>query len=188
MTETIEKVARPGSSHRAALHHLGAVAFVTFAVITGLGAAGFRANLTASEPLGIWRIVPMDRQVQVGDLVFICPPVLNVMRKARARGYLRPGLCAGGFAPLIKTVVAVPGQSIEIDGTVHIDGAPLPHSNIAVVDGQGREMRAHTSGIVPQKMVFLHSAFPGSFDSRYFGPLPADHILGLAREVWTYAP
>lgn len=188
MTETIEKVAQPGSGQRAALHHLGAVAFVTFAVITGLGAAGFRANLTASEPLGIWRIVPLGRQVQVGDLVFICPPVSNIMREARARGYLRHGLCAGGFAPLIKTVVAVAGQSIEIDSTVHIDGAPLLHSEVAVVDGQRRQMRAHAGGVVPQKMVFLHSAFPGSFDSRYFGPLSADHILGLAREVWTYAP
>ncbi|WP_436003827.1 S26 family signal peptidase [Rhizobium sp. LjRoot30] len=49
-------------------------------------------------------------------------------------------------------------------------------------------MTLHAGGVVPPGTVFLHSEFPGSFDSRYFGPLPMDGILGLAREVWTDAP
>jgi len=36
--------------------------------------------------------------------------------------------------------------------------------------------------------LFLHSDFVGSYDSRYFGPLPAEGTLGLAQEVLTFAP
>ncbi|MDX0760458.1 conjugal transfer protein TraF, partial [Sinorhizobium medicae] len=41
---------------------------------------------------------------------------------------------------------------------------------------------------VPANYVFLHSRFAGSYDSRYFGPVPASGILGLAQEVLTYEP
>ncbi len=164
--------------------------FTLFALgfIVLLGGQGFRVNLTPSEPLGLWRIVKPDRPILVGDLIFICAPDTDAMREARVRGYLRFGLCAGGVAPLIKTVVATSGQVIEIHDDVRIDGRPLPHSRVARTDGQRREMVHYDGGVVPPGAVFLHSEFPGSFDSRYFGPQPMDGILGLAREVWTYAP
>ena len=169
-------------------YRISSVCLFTLGLIVLLGGAGFRVNLTPSEPLGLWRIVQPDRPILVGDLIFICPPKTDAMREARARGYLRFGLCVGRVAPLIKTVVAASGQAIEIQDDVRINGRPLPHSRVARTDGQGREMVPHDGGVVPPGTVFLHSEFPGSFDSRYFGPLPMDGILGLAREVWTYAP
>ena len=166
---------------------ISSVSLFTLGFIVLLGGAGFRVNLTPSEPLGLWRIVEPDRPILVGDLIFICPPATDEMREARARGYLRFGLCAGHVAPLIKTVVATSGQVIEIHDDVRVDGRPLPHSRVARTDGQGRGMVHHEGGVVPPGRVFLHSEFRGSFDSRYFGPLPMDGILGLAQEVWTYA-
>ena len=108
------------------------------------------------------------------------------MREARQRGYLRFGTCPGGVAPLIKTVVAVDGQHVEIGAGVTIDERPVPFSDLAQWDGKGRPMAAFAGGVVPENGVFLHSPFAGSYDSRYFGPLPASGILGLAREVLTY--
>ena len=49
-------------------------------------------------------------------------------------------------------------------------------------------MTPWSGGIVPKGELFLHSDFVGSYDSRYFGPLPADGILGLARETLTFTP
>ncbi|WP_457812583.1 conjugative transfer signal peptidase TraF [Sinorhizobium meliloti] len=170
------------------VYRITSYTFFTLGFIVLVGSAGFRVNFTPSEPLGLWRIIEPDRPILVGDLVFICPPVNNEMREARARGYLRFGLCAGHIAPLIKTVVAASGQVIEIQDDVRVDGRPLPHSRVARLDGQGREMGHSDGGVVPPGTVFVHSQFPGSFDSRYFGPLPMDGILGLAHEVWTYAP
>jgi conjugative transfer signal peptidase TraF len=149
---------------------------------------GFRINLTPSEPLGLWRIVHPERPVRVGDLVFICPPDDPAMRAARLRGYLRSGLCEGGFAPLVKTVIAGPGQHVTVADEVRVDGRPIEASHVRTHDGEGRPLSPYEGGRVPPGMVFLHSKFPASFDSRYFGPVPASGTLGLAVPVLTYAP
>lgn len=154
------------------------------AAITG----GYRINLTPSEPLGLWRIVALDRRPAAGDRVFICPPQTPTMRLARERGYLRFGTCPGRVAPLIKTVIAVAGQHVEIGASVSVDGRPVAFSDLARRDGKGRPMTPFAGGVVPKDSVFLYSPFSGSYDSRYFGPLPASGILGLAQQVLTYAP
>lgn len=188
MTASIERVPPYRRGRRVTVLLLGASAVAMFAGIIGLGSAGFRVNLTPSEPLGLWRILQLDRPIQVGDLVFVCPPMSDVMLEARTRGYLRHGLCAGGLAPLIKTVAATSGQRIEVDDLVSIDGRSLPRSRLMQRDGQGRRMLPYGGGIIPPGAIYLHSDFPGSFDSRYFGPLSTENVVGLAEEVWTYAP
>lgn len=167
---------------------LGSVTMALLGTISVAWFGDYRINLTPSEPLGLWRVVRLDRPAAVGDLVFICPPLTAAMREAQIRGYLRPGLCPGCVAPLIKTVIAVTGQRVEVGASVTVNQEPVPSSATAQRDGQGRPMTPFRGGIVPADYVFLHSAFAGSYDSRYFGPLPASNILGLAQEVLTYAP
>ncbi len=149
---------------------------------------GFRLNLTPSEPLGLWRIVALQRPVETGDLVFICPPVTASFEEARRRGYVRRGLCPRGFAPLIKTVAALPGQHVEIGANVTVDGRLLPSSTVLSSDGEGRPITPFKTGIVPLRNLFLHSSFARSYDSRYFGPVPDMGLLGLARPVLTFEP
>ncbi|WEX91430.1 conjugative transfer signal peptidase TraF (plasmid) [Sinorhizobium garamanticum] len=167
------------------------LATITMALLgttSGAWFGNYRINLTPSEPLGLWHVVKLDRPAAVGDLVFICPPQTAATREARTRGYLRAGLCPGGVAPLIKTVIAVAGQRVDVGAGVNVDGRSVPSSGLAQRDGQGRPMTPFPGGNVPADYVFLHSPFSGSYDSRYFGPVPAEGILGLAREVLTYAP
>jgi conjugative transfer signal peptidase TraF len=149
---------------------------------------GLRVNTTPSEPLGLWRIIPLTRSVLPGETVFVCPPDNAAMREARQRGYLRPGLCPGGFGPLIKTVIAVAGQRVDVTDRIVIDGVPIPASRILEKDAQGRSLRRDRSGMVRPGEVYLHSGFIASWDSRYFGPVPVSGVLGLAQEVLTYAP
>lgn len=148
--------------------------------------AGLRLNLTPSFPLGIWRIEPLNRAATIGDRVFICPPDVPAFTLGMERGYLPPGLCPAGSGPLIKTIVAREGQDISIDTAVIIDGAPLPGSELRSADAQGRPLPKFPGGQVPAGSVFLHSDFGGSYDSRYFGPLPSDGILGLAHPVLVF--
>ncbi|MGE8106839.1 conjugative transfer signal peptidase TraF [Allorhizobium sp. NPDC080224] len=167
---------------------LGAASMIMAGVtIAGL-IGGYRLNLTPSEPLGLWRIERLDRPVAAGDLVFICPPANPLFEKARRRGYLRRGLCAGGFAPLIKTVAALPGQHVEIGDHVVIDGRSLDLSAVLKTDGEGRAIAPYPGGVVPSGHLFLHSSFASSYDSRYFGPIPAAALLGLARPVIIFDP
>jgi conjugative transfer signal peptidase TraF len=166
-----------------------AAASAVMAALAAIGIiGGIRLNLTPSEPLGIWRIEPLSRAPLVGDLVFICPPPTPQFQKAWQRGYLRRGLCAGGFAPLIKTVAALPCQSIAIGDTVRIDGAILSASRVSKSDGQGRQIVPFSGGIVPPGHLFLHSSFASSYDSRYFGPIPISGLLGLAKPILTFDP
>ena len=182
MTVTLPKT-------RAAAIWLLIVVSVIGLAITGAGAFGnFRINLTPSEPLGLWRIVPLEEPVEVGNLVLICPPDDAAMRAAWSRGYLRSGSCEGGFAPLIKKVISGAGQHVTVADSVRINGRPVEASRIRIHDGEGRPLSRYAGGIVPPGMVFLHSSFSASFDSRYFGPLPAAGILGIAEPVLTYAP
>lgn len=165
-----------------------ALVFLPWGGLATLGVAGLRINLTPSEPLGIWRIARLDRPARRGDLVFICPPINEIVFEGLKRRYLRRGLCAGDLAPLIKSIVATARQRVEVDEEIRIDGEVLSHARLMVSDSQGRPLEPHPGGLVPAGHVFLHSTVPGSFDSRYFGPVPVQNILGLAQELWTYAP
>lgn len=147
--------------------------------------AGLRINMTPSYPRGLWRIVMLDRPAAVGDLVFICLPNTARFERAFTRGYIRRGLCAGGLSPLIKTVAAVGGQQVDVAGQVSIDGRALPDSNVRQTDAAGRPLAPFAGSVVPAGALFLHSNFAGSYDSRYFGPIPASGVLGLARPVLT---
>lgn len=148
--------------------------------------AGLRINMTPSYPRGLWRIEALDRPADVGDRIFICPPDTREFERAFARGYIRRGLCAGGLSPLIKTVAAIGGQRIDIEAGVSINGRPLPDSDVRRRDAAGRSLSPFVGGVVPAGTLFLHSDFAGSYDSRYFGPIPASGVLGLARPVLTF--
>lgn len=175
---------RPG---KPPLRGLGTATLFLGAILVAWS-GGYRINLTPSEPLGLWRIAKLERAAAVGDLVFVCTPQTAAMQEARHRGYLRSGLCPGGVAPLIKTVIAVAGQRVEVAASVRVDGCDVARSKLADRDGEGRPLTPFGGGIVPAGSVFLHSSFGGSYDSRYFGPVPASGVLGLAQQVLTYAP
>lgn len=167
---------------------IGIGATIVIGLVVGGYFGGLRINLTPSYPLGLWRIAPLERPAGVDDLIFVCPPDTPTFRQAAERGYLRRGLCPGWLSPLIKTVVATPGQQVAIDIAVTIDGALLATSVLRPTDAEGRVLVAHHGGVVPRGHLFVHSDFVGSYDSRYFGPIPAAGLLGLARPVFTYAP
>ncbi len=173
--------ARPIIAVTASLALLGALAGIG-------GIVGLRVNLTPSYPLGLWRVEPLAHDPAVGDRIFICPPPGPPFELARERGYLGYGLCPGWFSPLIKTVVAVAGQHVVITCGITIDGAHLPHSSVRPADGAGRALSSAAGGIVPDGQLFLFSEFAGSYDSRYFGPVPAAGVLGLAHPLLVLDP
>jgi len=78
---------------------------------------------------------------------------------------------------LIKRVIGLPGERITVtDGRVYVDGTPLDEPYLAQpTQGSGR------SWIVPPLNVFVMGDNRGaSRDSRIFGPVPLDYIVGHA--------
>lgn len=86
----------------------------------------------------------------------------------------------------IKRIIGLPGDQIEIrDSLVLINGVPLredfPHNAILPGDTYGPEV------IPPDNLFVMGDNRPSSQDSRYFGPLSEDLIVGKAWvRVWPF--
>lgn len=154
---------------------------------TGTWIAGYRLNSTPSEPVGIWRMIPVTspaRQIKTGEYVSFCAPTPDF-------SFLDPGDCGNGIAPFLKEVVGVPGDVVvETASGVTIDGQPLYQSRplpkavgypIALPQWRGR-IRLKSD----QYWVY-GSGWPRlSYDSRYYGPVSGSRIRAIARSVWIW--
>jgi signal peptidase I len=82
-----------------------------------------------------------------------------------------------GSGLLIKRVIGLPGEKIEIKGgKVYINEQPLEEPYLS--SQAQRDMKAT---VVPPKHVFVMGDNRGfSNDSRSFGPVPLDNIVGRA--------
>ena len=114
------------------------------------------------------RIVYPFHPPERGDIVVFDPPTVSEK-------------------PYIKRVIGLPGETITIkDGFVFVDGVQL---NEPYIDGAITECNRSRCDpiIVPEGSVFvLGDNRRNSSDSRIFGPIPVDNIIGKA---WiTYWP
>jgi conjugative transfer signal peptidase TraF len=152
-------------------------------------AAGLRINHTASLPMGLWRIETPDGAIGRGDIVSICPPDTAVFRAARARGYVPYGRCPGGYEPLQKPVAAIAGDIVMVTPAgLLVNGRAVPNSVALAADSADRPLPRHPAGsfTVAEGEFWLVSSFnAASFDSRYFGAVPASLVIGTARPVLT---
>jgi conjugative transfer signal peptidase TraF len=152
-------------------------------------AAGIRINHTPSLPMGIWRIEPLQGPLQRGQIVSFCPPDTAVMRKARDRGYVSRGRCPGGYEPMLKTLIAIAGDQVTVaEHGVTVNGKLAANSGRMALDAGGNASPAIPGGAYntePGQVWMLSAHHTRSFDSRYFGPVPMENILGLAvRGAW----
>src|SRR5690606_8428551 len=98
---------------------------------------------------------------------------------AAQRGYLPANV------PLLKSVAAVAPQRVCVQGSqVRIDGVLVARR--LRWDRQGRALPDWQScrRLVGDELFLLSSSNPASFDSRYFGPVSADAVIGRAQPLW----
>lgn len=142
-------------------------------------------NPSDSVAVGWYRVDPLARHagslpptVQVGSIVLVPLPT-NAAALAARRGYLPLRI------PLLKPIAAVAPQQVCItEGIVRIDGVPV--AAVLRTDGMGRPLHAWPScrRLRHGELFLLSTINPASFDSRYFGPVRADTVLGVAHPVW----
>ena len=96
---------------------------------------------------------------------------------------------------LIKRVVAVGGETFEIrDGRVHIDGTRLEEPYLpdvertlpkAPIRGCANEADSQRCEVPVGKVLVLGDSREDSRDSRYFGPVDVDDVVGRAfMKIW----
>ncbi len=120
---------------------------------------------------------------QRGDIVVFrdpaAPEVDESIPEAVIRSVLEAvGVRSGGSEPLIKRVIGLPGETITItDNQVHIDGVALSEPYLA----DGLVMPDEGPFTVGEDEVFvMGDNRPFSFDSRRFGTIPYEDLMGRA--------
>jgi signal peptidase I len=135
----------------------------------------------------------MEPTLDIGDRVLVNKVSydLDDVDRGDIIVFERPeGWGSGDIDDLIKRVVALPGETIEVrDGIVYIDGAALDEPYLA--DGVTTPPFYEQSGcvpscVVPEDEVFVLGDNRGNSDaSNHFGPLPFDSVVGRAFiRVW----
>lgn len=87
--------------------------------------------------------------------------------------------------PLLKRVGAVAPQHVCIvAGQVSIDGVPAAAALPADRLGRPLPSLQLCRRLEPGELFLLSVTNPASFDSRYFGPVSASAVIGVAHPVW----
>ena len=169
-------------------------------VLAGLSACGLAAlawasfvhplprltyNPSDSVAVGWYRVDPLDRRtsspprpLSVGSIVLVPLPA-EAAALAAQRSYLPTRI------PLLKRVGAVAPQEVCIaDGKVRIDG--VPSAAVLSADRWGRPLPSwpQCRRLRPGELFLLSATNPASFDSRYFGPVSAPAVIGVAHPIW----
>ena len=124
-----------------------AVAFVGL-TLAGVG-FGFVFNFTHSAPFGLYKEIsdPAKAPHTPAPYVFFCPDVRWPGMKGEPN-YRKPmRTCPDGFAPLIKPVVAWPGDTVETSAQgVTVNGQLLAHTLTIDHDSTGHPIRPYAYG------------------------------------------
>jgi conjugative transfer signal peptidase TraF len=156
---------------------LAALAWASFA----MPSAHVVYNPSNSVPVGWYRIESVNSpadSLHVGSIVLAQLPA-EAAALAAPRGYLPPHI------PLLKRIGAVAPQHVCIvGGVVRIDGVPV--AAVLRADRMGRPLPSWQPcrALAEGELFLLSATNPASFDSRYFGPVNAGAVIGIAHPVW----
>ena len=162
-----------------------AYAFATTAAVSLLGIATIASfapkliwNASASTPIGLYAIGAPGR-LDVTDLVAVRAPE-PLATFLSDGGYLPRGV------PLIKHVAALPGQRVcRIGLAITVDAVPL--GDALDHDRRGRPLPTWRGCrvVADDELFLMNWDVRDSLDSRYFGSLPANSVIGRATPLYT---
>jgi len=138
-------------------------------------------NNTPSYPMGLY-LVEKKASYDKGDLVLVCMGD-NKDFLSKNKGYIKKSIiyCKNGFAPLIKKIVAMDGDKVEVtQREVLINGQKQKNSSL--IEEVKPCYGVHT--LKQGEMWIMSDYHPASFDSRYFGTVATKNILGGVRYFW----
>ncbi len=143
-------------------------------------------------PPGIYRATGLrpGGALARGELVLVCLPE-TLARFALERGYLARGAgCGDDIEPVGKRIGALVGDTVALAPTyVAVDGKRLPNSASRIRDSHGREVphiAFGTHAVNDGQVWLVGEADPRSWDSRYFGPVPASAVRAELKPVITW--
>lgn len=103
----------------------------------------------------------------------------------------KPGSpCVDHPAPFLKRIGALPGQRVSISMSgMSVDGHILPSTAIKARSKTGLPIIHYPLGrstVRPGHVWLTDNSSPWAYDSRYWGPVTASHLLAEAAPVLTW--
>jgi conjugative transfer signal peptidase TraF len=182
----ITRILRWVASLRVVFVSLGALAIAVMLLWTGFGVV---FNYTHSAPFGLYR-EQFDSEAAIhgpAPYVFFCPDRRwsSMHGEPNYRDPMRT--CPDGFSPLIKPVVAWPGDLVSVSANgISVNGQMLKNSAPIERDSKGQQLHTFAAGeyrVGPKELWVVSSFSPRSFDSRYFGPIPLKSVHSWLRPL-----
>ncbi len=117
------------------------------------------------------RLTPRFDGYHRGDIIVFTPPI-SVEESPDLK-------------PFIKRVIGIGGDTVELrDGKVYVNGVELVEPYLYAVDGTAQASLPEGAGaswtIAPGQLFVMGDHRARSSDSRQFGPILVDHVIGRA--------
>ncbi|SRR5579875_403943 len=163
------------------------------AAILAFWLLGLRIAFTESAcPPGIYRAAALQpgNTLARGELVLACLPE-RLARFALARGYLARGAgCGDGIEPVGKRIGALAGDTVTLaPDYITVNDRRLPNSESRTRDTRRRNVPHIAFGtyrVADGEVWLFGEADPRSWDSRYFGAVPAGAVRAELKPVITW--
>ena len=152
-----------GARHKKFLPRLMVFCLGIWAFTQVVGFVGFR--MTPSIPYRVFFVNRLDRDFYRDDLMAF---------RFKGSRYYRKGTM------MVKFVRCLPGQDLEVRGRdFYCDGEYLGRAKDR--DSQGNPAPLFVwHGIIPEGEYFVMAPHPDSYDSRYWGFVRSDEVIGKA--------
>ena len=148
---------------------------------------GYYFNWSSSMPIGLYKVsAPTD--LKHGGVVVVCLPEA-VGSVGLKRGYLNPGRCPGGYSPIIKELIATPGDSVTLTLQAIVVNGQNYIAPLQTQDTEGRPLESIPRGLnsqTPDYWLYGKGNPSDSWDSRYWGGVDRSSIIKKAAPVLTY--
>lgn len=146
-------------------------------------------NFTSSMPIGIYQRFE-QRKIFLNDLISVCLPK-PMAAIGKHRGYIGFGSCPNNSTPLLKELIALPGDtvvlsqsSITVNGvTYYTPQQKFDHNHKRIKHWVKNGVYKHIKGV----WVYGSHDPIHSWDSRYFGGIPVKNIQGIYKPLWVFS-
>jgi conjugative transfer signal peptidase TraF len=129
-------------------------------------------NRSKSAPLGLYRVWQNERGSVDQWVIASLPGSISTL--AARRRYIAAGV------PVLKQIVAATGDRVcALGRTISVNGRPVAVRKLVDRNGRGLPQWRGCRHLDANHVFLLNRLAPDSFDSRYFGPISRQHLLGV---------